>query len=71
MSTQKIIAILLLIIGTSALVYGGFSYTRETHQANLGSLHLSVDEQRHVNIPVWMGVGALLLGGALLLRRKA
>lgn len=70
MSTQKIIAILLLIIGTSALVYGGFSYTRETHQANLGSLHLSVDEQRHVNIPVWMGVGALLLGGALLLRRK-
>ncbi|HEX2585819.1 MAG TPA: LPXTG cell wall anchor domain-containing protein [Steroidobacteraceae bacterium] len=71
MSTQKIIAILLLIIGTSALAYGGFSYTRETHQANLGSLHLSVDEQRHVNIPVWMGVGALLLGGALLLRRKA
>jgi TRAP-type C4-dicarboxylate transport system permease small subunit len=71
MSTQRFAAILLLAIGILALAYGGFSYTRETHQADIGSLHLSMDEKRHVNVPVWAGVGALLLGGILLLPRKS
>jgi len=71
MSTQKIIAILLLVVGMLALAYGGFSYTSERHQADIGSMHLSMDERHHVNIPLWMGVGALLLGGILLLPRKA
>lgn len=70
MSTQKITAILLLVVGMLALAYGGFSYTKETHQADIGSLHLSMDEKHHVNVPVWMGFGALLLGGILLLPRK-
>jgi hypothetical protein len=71
MSTQKIIAVLLLVMGVLTLTYGGFNYVRQSHQANIGSLHVSVDEQRHVNLPVWMGVGALVLGGILLLPRKA
>ncbi len=71
MSTQKIIAILLLAVGVLALAYGGFSYTRQTHQADIGSVHLSMDERHHVNVPIWMGVGALLVGGILLLPRKA
>jgi hypothetical protein len=48
------------------LAYGGFSYTSETHQADVGSLHLSVDETKHVSIPVWAGIGAIVLGGLLL-----
>ena len=66
MSTQRLVAVLLLIAGGLTLVYGGFSYTKETHQANVGSLHMSVDETRHVNIPVWGGVFALVAGGLLL-----
>jgi len=66
LNAQKIVAILLVAAGVMALAYGGFSYTSETHQADIGTLHLSVDETRHVNIPVWAGIGALVLGGLLL-----
>ena len=67
MNTQKMVAIVLLIAGGLTLAYGGFSYTKETHQGNIGSLHVSVDETRHVNIPVWAGIAALVAGGLLLL----
>ena len=66
MNTQKLVAFVLLVAGGLGLIYGGFSYTKETHQANVGSLHMSVDETRHVNIPVWAGIGALVAGGLML-----
>jgi hypothetical protein len=66
MNMQKLLAIVLLIAGGLGLAYGGFSYTQETHQANVGSLHMSVDETRHVNIPVWAGIGALVAGALML-----
>ena len=69
MPTQKIAAILLVVLGVLAIGYGGFSYTKETHEANIGSLHLAVDERQHVNVPLWVGVGALVVGAILLLPR--
>jgi hypothetical protein len=66
MNTQKLVGFALLVAGGLGLIYGGFSYTRETHQANVGSLHMSVDETRHVSIPVWVGIGALVAGGLML-----
>ncbi|HUS24828.1 MAG TPA: LPXTG cell wall anchor domain-containing protein [Candidatus Binatia bacterium] len=72
MDTQKLIGILLLVGGALALAIGGFSYTRETHHADLGPLHMSVAEKQQVNIPLWAGAGAMLVGGLLLaVRRKA
>jgi len=49
------------------LAYGSFSYTKETHQAKIGPIELSVKEKETVNVPVWAGVGAIVIGGALLL----
>lgn len=69
MDALKTLAILLLIGGALALAYGGFSYTKDTHKAEIGSLQLSVDEKQHVNIPVWAGFGAVLAGGLLLVVR--
>ncbi len=66
MSMQKIAGIILIIGGALALAYGGFSYTKETHTADVGPLHLSVDEKERVNVPIWAGVGAILVGGLLL-----
>jgi TRAP-type C4-dicarboxylate transport system permease small subunit len=66
MSAQKMIALVLLVGGILGVVYGGFSYTKETHTADLGPLHFSVAEKERVNVPMWAGVGAIVIGGVLL-----
>ncbi len=66
MNTIKIAAIGLIVLGILGLAYGGFSYTRETHQTTLGPLELTVKDQQRVNIPLWAGIGAVVAGGVLL-----
>jgi TRAP-type C4-dicarboxylate transport system permease small subunit len=70
MNAVKIAAMGLIVVGILALVYGGFSYTKETHDAKIGPLELSVKDKERVNIPVWAGVGAIVVGGGLLLVRQ-
>ena len=36
MNGSKVIAIVLIVAGALALMYGGFSYTKDTHTAKLG-----------------------------------
>jgi hypothetical protein len=67
MNAVKVAAIVLIVAGVLGLVYGGFSYTSETHDASLGPIDLSITERETVNVPVWAGVGAIVIGGALLL----
>lgn len=66
MNPIRMIAIALLIGGTLALVYGGFSYTKDTTAVKLGPIELTVKEKESVNIPIWAGVGAIVAGGLLL-----
>lgn len=66
MNAVRILAFVLIIAGALGLVYGGFSYTRETHSASVGPIELSVSENKSINVPVWAGVGAIVVGGALL-----
>ena len=63
---SKIIAIALLIAGTLGLIYGGFSYTKDTTVVKLGPLEVTAKERQTVNIPLWLGVGAIVIGGVLL-----
>lgn len=70
MNAVKMLAIVLIVAGSLALVYGGITYTKETHQAKLGSLELSIKDTETVNIPVWAGVGAIVAGVILLFARK-
>jgi len=67
MSAVKMMAIVLIVAGLLGLVYGQFSYTKETQEAKLGPLELSVKDTETVNIPVWAGVGAIVAGSGLLL----
>ena len=67
---MRILAIVLLAVGVLALVYGGFSYTRQTHDAKLGPLEISVSEKQRVNVPVWAGVAFVVAGAGLLLTQK-
>ena len=66
MNAVKIAAIVLIAGGILGLVYGSFTYTKDTHQAKVGPIELSVKEKETVNIPVWAGVGAIVIGGLLL-----
>ena len=70
MNAVKMLAIVLIVAGGLGLVYGGFTYTKETHQAKLGSIELSVKDTETVNVPVWAGVGAIVAGMILLFVRK-
>ena len=67
MNTVKITALVLIVAGVLGLGYGSFSFTKETHDVNLGPIEMSVKEKETVNIPVWAGVGAIAIGAALLL----
>ena len=70
MNPIKMLAIALIVAGGLGLLYGGFTYTKDTHQAKLGPIVLSVTEKESVNIPIWAGVGALAAGMFLLFARK-
>jgi hypothetical protein len=67
MSALKIMAIVLIVAGIVVLLYGKFSYTKETDNIKLGPLEMSVAEKQTVNLPVWAGVMAIVSGGVLLL----
>jgi hypothetical protein len=67
MNGMKIAAIVLIAAGVLGLVYGSFSYTKTTHETKIGPIELSMKEKETVNVPVWAGVGAIVIGGALLI----
>lgn len=70
MNAVKMLAIVLIVAGGLGLAYGGFTYTKETHQTKIGPVELSVKETETVNVPIWIGLGAIVAGAFLLLARK-
>ncbi len=66
MNPMKIVGLLLVIGGALALMYGGFTYTKETHETKIGPITLSVKDKETVNVPIWAGIGAIVIGGLLL-----
>ena len=70
MNAVRMLAIVLIVAGVLGLVYGGFTYTKETHEAKLGPIELSIKDKETGNIPMWAGVGAIVAGAILLFVRK-
>lgn len=66
MNAIKVAAIALIVAGALSLFYGAFTYTSETHRAQLGALELKLKEKKTVHIPIWAGVAAVVAGGLLL-----
>jgi TRAP-type C4-dicarboxylate transport system permease small subunit len=66
MNVPRPIALVLIIAGVLALAYGGFSYTKDTHKTKIGPLEFAVKEKETVNVPVWAGAAAIVVGGVLL-----
>jgi len=70
MTAQKIAALLLIVAGALALAYGGFTYTKDTHTADIGPLKLQVSEKEHVSVPLWAGIASLTVGVLLLVTAR-
>ena len=66
MNPIKLVAVGLIVAGVLALAYGGFSYTKDTTVVKLGTLEISAKEKQTVNVPMWAGIGAIVVGGLLL-----
>ena len=66
MNPTKLIGVLLIAAGALGLIYGGFSYTKDTTAVKIGPIELSVKEKQSVNVPLWAGIGAIVVGGILL-----
>lgn len=67
MNLIRIVGILLIVAGTASLATGGFSYTKDSTVVKLGPLELTAKQKEEVNLPVWLGVGAIAVGGLMLL----
>jgi hypothetical protein len=67
MNAVKVAALALIAAGILGLMYGGFTYTKATHEAKIGPFDMAVKEKETVNVPVWAGVGAIVIGAGLLL----
>lgn len=67
MNSIKMAGIALILAGALGLAYGSFSFTQQTHEAQVGPVILSVTEKQTVNVPLWVGIGAIVIGAALLL----
>ena len=66
MNPVRLIAIIMIVAGALGLLYGSFSFTKSTHDVKLGPIELSVKEKETVNVPMWAGIGAIVVGGLLL-----
>ena len=66
MNPTKLLSVILIVGGVLGLLYGSFSYTKDTTALKIGPLELTVKEKETVNIPMWAGVGAIVAGGLLL-----
>jgi uncharacterized membrane protein len=59
------VGILLIVLGGLALAYQGFDYTHQEKVLDVGPIHATAEEQKHVSIPPALG-GLVLVGGIAL-----
>jgi hypothetical protein len=69
MNGTTLAAVIMIVLGVLGLAYGGFTYTKDTSEAKLGPIELTVKDKRTVNIPIWLGVALVVGGGGLLVMR--
>lgn len=65
MKPAMMLGILLIVLGALALAYQGFNYTKQEKVLDVGPIHATAEEQKHVSIPPILGALALV-GGIVL-----
>ena len=66
MNALRLTGAILIVLGLAGFFTGGFSFTKETTQAKLGPLELTVKDKESENVPQWLSLGAIALGAVVL-----
>ena len=66
MNALRVTGVILIVLGLAGFFTGGFSFTKETTQAKIGPLELTVKDKESVNVPQWLSLGAIALGAVVL-----
>ena len=66
MKSITVLGLLLVVLGILALVYQGFTYTRQEKVLDVGPIHATRSDQERVPLPPIVG-GLALAGGVALL----
>lgn len=69
-AVNKILGIVLIVLGLFGLAWGGFTYTTREKVVDIGPIHASRDEKHTVPLPPIAGAVALIGGIVLLVARK-
>jgi uncharacterized membrane protein len=69
MKPLTLAGIVLIVAGAIGLAYGSFTYTKDTHETSIGPVALTITEKETVNVPVWLGAGAIVVGLVLVMVR--
>lgn len=64
---MKAAGIILLIVGLLMTLYSGFTYVTKEKVVDIGNLEITADKEHEVNWKPYMGIGAMVLGGAFLM----
>jgi hypothetical protein len=70
---MKTAGIIILIVGLLMTVYTGFTYVTKEKVVDLGKLEITRDDQHSINWQPYVGIGVMVVGGALLVlgRKKS
>lgn len=67
MRVRKVLGVALIALGLLGVIVGEFSYTEDRQSADFGPIEIDVEEKERIRVPLWLGVGLVVAGGALLL----
>jgi hypothetical protein len=66
MKATQIVGLLLIVAGVLGLVFGGFSYTKDTTALKMGPLELKVQEKETISVPMVASGAAIAIGAFLM-----
>ena len=66
MKPMAIVGILLIALGTVALVYGGITYTKRETVLDVGPIHATADREKTIPLSPVAGIVGIIAGAGLL-----
>lgn len=70
MKAKQLVAVVLVVAGTLGLIFRGFNYRRESHQAAFGPFKVAITHNDRVPVPVWASVLAIAAGVVILVVKR-